>query len=110
MKNILQTKRMRILLCAGIFLLAGLAGTCARPLEILFVGNSYVYVNNLPEVFAKAAAGAGLEPQVVAVVNLVGPLGFEPRTKGLCLPLRLSPPVSVRGLDHAFTVSRWGGI
>ena len=38
---------------------------------------------------------------------LVGPLGFEPRTKGLCLPLRLSPlPLvsGMRGLDHAFAV------
>jgi len=26
------------------------------------------------------------------LTELVGPLGFEPRTKGLCIPLRLSPP------------------
>ena len=30
----------------------------------------------------------------------VGPLGLEPRTKGLCLPLRLSPPLS----------SSWSGL
>ena len=39
----------------------------ARPLEVLFVGNSYVYVNNLPEVFARVAAGAGIESPHVAV-------------------------------------------
>ena len=33
----------------------------ARPLEVLFVGNSYVYVNDLPGTFAKVAEGAGQE-------------------------------------------------
>ena len=41
--------------------------------------------------------------------SLVGPAGFEPATKGLCLPLRLSPQNAlgervVCGLDYAFTM------
>ena len=37
--------------------------------------------------------------------NLVGRVGLEPTTKGLCVPLRLSPPVSGlrSGLYLAFT-------
>ena len=40
--------------------------------------------------------------------NLVGRVGLEPTTKGLCLPLRLSPPVSGlwSGLYLAFRPSR----
>jgi hypothetical protein len=42
------------------------SGALARPLEVLFIGNSYVSVNNLPEVFAQIAAGASQEaPHVV---------------------------------------------
>jgi len=33
-------------------------------------------------------------PITGAVFHLVGPHGLEPWTKGLCLPLRLSPPLS----------------
>ena len=36
-------------------------------LDVLFVGNSYVYVNNLPEVFVRVAAGAGIESPHVTV-------------------------------------------
>jgi hypothetical protein len=39
----------------------------ARPLDVLFVGNSYVYVNNLPEVFVRVAIGAGQESPHVTV-------------------------------------------
>ena len=67
MINVSQSKGMTGLLRAGLFLFVGIAGVCARPLEILFVGNSYVYVNNLPDVFTKVAAGAGLEPPHVAM-------------------------------------------
>ena len=40
-------------------------GAFARPLDVLFVGNSYVYVNNLPEVFRQVAAGAHNHAQLV---------------------------------------------
>ena len=39
----------------------------ARPLEVLFIGNSYVYVNDLPQVFRQVAAGAGQEAPHVAM-------------------------------------------
>ena len=52
---------IRICLIAGTLALLGGASAEARPLEVLFIGNSYVYVNNLPEVFARVAAGAGQE-------------------------------------------------
>lgn len=52
---------LRILL---LLLLSG-SSSFARPLEVLFIGNSYTYVNNLPEVFRAVAGGAGHEePQV----------------------------------------------
>ena len=33
----------------------------ARPLKVLFIGNSYVYVNDLPKIFQQVAVGAGQE-------------------------------------------------
>ncbi len=39
----------------------------ARPLRVLFVGNSYTYYNNLPDMFAKLAE-AGHEPVQAAMV------------------------------------------
>lgn len=39
---------------------------------------------------------------------MVAPVGFEPTTNGLCLPLRLSPrfdlAIEVCGLDYLFTL------
>jgi len=64
---VLRVAAIRILLIAGALIWLGGADALARPLEVLFVGNSYVYVNNLPEVFARVAAGAGQESPHVTV-------------------------------------------
>jgi hypothetical protein len=58
---VLRGTALRILLIVGALMWLGGTGAGARPLDVLFVGNSYVYVNNLPEVFARVAAGAGQE-------------------------------------------------
>jgi hypothetical protein len=64
---VLRVMAIRIFLIVGVLVLLGGTSAQARPLDVLFVGNSYVYVNNLPEVFAKVAAGAGLESPHVTV-------------------------------------------
>ena len=64
---VLRIAAIRIILIAGALVLLGGASALARPLDVLFVGNSYVYVNNLPEVFARVAAGAGQESPHVTV-------------------------------------------
>jgi hypothetical protein len=64
---VLRVIAIRIFLIAGALVLLGGASALARPLEVLFVGNSYVYVNNLPEIFARVAAGAGQESPHVTV-------------------------------------------
>ena len=38
-------------------------------IDILFIGNSYTYVNNLPEIFKNIAKSAGIEVSVAAVTN-----------------------------------------
>lgn len=59
-------RMFRFFLAVLLPVLAG-PGAFARPLDVLFVGNSYVYVNNLPEVFRQVAAGAAQEaPRVVS--------------------------------------------
>jgi len=58
---------IRMVLLAGALVWLAGASAVARPLDVLFVGNSYVYVNNLPEVFARVAAGAGQESPHVTV-------------------------------------------
>jgi hypothetical protein len=64
---VLRVIAIRVSLIIGALVLLGGAKALARPLDVLFVGNSYVYVNDLPEVFAKVAAGAGLESPHVTV-------------------------------------------
>jgi hypothetical protein len=64
---VLRVIAIRIFLIAGAFVWLAAAGAFARPLDVLFVGNSYVYVNNLPEVFARMAIGAGQESPHVTV-------------------------------------------
>jgi hypothetical protein len=71
----------RFRLAAGLFLLAGLfalagcggpaglpcgTGACTR---VLFLGNSYTYVNDLPSTFARLAGSAGRPVQVATVAN-----------------------------------------
>ena len=63
----LRIAAIKIFLIVGALVWLGGASALARPLDVLFVGNSYVYVNNLPEVFARVAAGAGQESPHVAV-------------------------------------------
>jgi len=58
---VLRGIAIRILLIVGALVWLAGTGAVARPLDVLFIGNSYVYVNNLPEVFARVAAGAGQE-------------------------------------------------
>ncbi len=75
-RNLTSMQPIR-LLCSAIRLLAvGLAvmlaplaiGTEAeRPLDVLFVGNSYTYVNDLPGTFSRVAAGAGHPAPVVTM-------------------------------------------
>jgi hypothetical protein len=64
---VLRVIAIRIFLIAGALVWLGGANAFARPLDVLFVGNSYVYVNNLPEVFARVAIGAGLESPHITV-------------------------------------------
>jgi hypothetical protein len=64
---VLRAIAIRIFLIAGAFVWLAAAGAFARPLEVLFVGNSYVYGNNLPEVFVRVAVGAGLESPHITV-------------------------------------------
>ena len=64
---VLRVITIRIFLIAGALVWLGGAGALARPLDVLFVGNSYVYVNNLPKVFARVAAGTGRESPHVTV-------------------------------------------
>ena len=45
-----------LLLCASTF-----AQTSAKPVRVLFVGNSYTYFNNLPEVFARLVDASHLK-------------------------------------------------
>lgn len=73
----LRVSAIRIFLIAGALIWLGNADAVARPLDVLFVGNSYVYVNNLPEVFARVASGTGQEsPHMVVYApggqNLTG--------------------------------------
>jgi len=51
---------------ACLFLLAALM-QAAPPVRILFIGNSFTFVNNLPEVFTKVAAAGGIEVQTQMV-------------------------------------------
>lgn len=55
----------------GIVLLAAAAVHGAEPLRVLFIGNSYTYFNNSPEVFAElaraAAPGREIETRMIAV-------------------------------------------
>ena len=44
-------------------------------------------------------------PEVPGMSFLVAGAGFEPATFGLCLPLQLSLPYEVCGLDFPFTLS-----
>jgi hypothetical protein len=66
-RGVLRVIAVRIFLIVGALVLLGGTNAQARSLEVLFVGNSYVYVNNLPEVFARVAAGAGQESPHVTV-------------------------------------------
>ena len=65
--GVLRVIAIRIFLIVGVLVLLGGTSAFARPLDVLFVGNSYVYVNNLPEVFARVTIGAGLESPHVTV-------------------------------------------
>jgi len=73
--------RARVRLLAGLLVLAGLlsvagcggapgptcgSGACTR---VLFLGNSYTYVNDLPSTFARLAGSAGRPVQVSMVAN-----------------------------------------
>ena len=64
---VLRIAAIRIILIAGALVWLGGASALARPLDVLFVGNSYVYVNNLPEIFVRVATGAGQESPHVTV-------------------------------------------
>jgi len=57
----------RYLLLCGLLLAASVAAAPASPLNVLFVGNSYTSVNDLPAVFAKVAEGAGFAAPRVTV-------------------------------------------
>jgi hypothetical protein len=76
-----ETFRARARLLAGLLVLAGLlsvaacggapgpacgSGACTR---VLFLGNSYTYVNDLPSTFARLAGSAGRPVQVSMVAN-----------------------------------------
>jgi hypothetical protein len=64
---VFRATAIRTFLIVGALLWLGGVNAVARPLDVLFVGNSYVYVNNLPEVFARVAIGAGQEsPHITA--------------------------------------------
>ncbi len=55
-----------LLFAGGICPQAGSAPGKARPVRVLFIGNSYTYVNNLPEIFrALARAGGGGQVETV---------------------------------------------
>jgi hypothetical protein len=49
------------------FLLLAALVQAAQPVRILFIGNSFTFVNNLPEVFTKLAAAGGVEVQTQLV-------------------------------------------
>ncbi|MGZ6267716.1 MAG: SGNH/GDSL hydrolase family protein [Candidatus Limnocylindrales bacterium] len=69
---------LRLLACAGLFGLAGCGATagptCASSqsaacVHILFLGNSYTYVNDLPGTFARLANSGGRAVEVATVAN-----------------------------------------
>ena len=45
-------------LLAGLACLAAVSARDARPVRVLFIGNSYTYFNNLPEMFTRLASAA----------------------------------------------------
>jgi len=86
------------LLCSAIRLLAaGLVVALAplaigaeteRPLDVLFVGNSYTYVNELPGTFSRVAAGAG-HPAPVVTTHAPGAQTLEGHSRDAALPAKL---------------------
>jgi len=61
-----------LVVCLLTALLSGCAQPTAPPTRVLFVGNSFVYVNNLPRLFATLAE-AGRHP---VVVDMAAPSGW----------------------------------
>jgi len=68
----MRTHRSKTIRRLIVLLLCGVASQAAEPLRILFIGNSYTYVNNAPQIFAQLARAALPGRQVQAGMVAVG--------------------------------------
>jgi hypothetical protein len=79
------------LLAVGMFIALapfGVGAEAERPLDVLFVGNSYTYVNDLPGTFSRVAAWAG-HPAPVVTMHAPGGQTLEGHSRDTALPAKL---------------------
>ncbi len=69
------------LTCLALFLCFGIESvfpqSTSKPLQVLFIGNSLTYVNNLPEMLEQLSASAKDDPRIVARMVVAGGATLE---------------------------------
>jgi hypothetical protein len=55
-------------MCVGVLLLGVAMAAGVAPLNVLFVGNSFTFVNNLPDQLVNIGKSKGIEIQVISLI------------------------------------------